>query len=275
MQITVCSWKEEYSLRVSNSRRIRFKYLFDHHRIKLGINQDGRSETGRLTELPGLAEEADGHKGPLLVPRLQALIEFRRRKGLLWVPLWSPKTFNWKKKNAQCKSDFQFSSVQSLSRVWLFVTPWTAAPQASLSIINSRSLLKLMSTESVMPSNPLILCCPLLLLPSIFPHIRVFSNESILCIRWPKYWNFSLATVLPMNIQGWFPLGLTGLISLQSKGLRDFTEDYSLGNSLSIALRKLSPGGRGRSHYIYDFWLGNIFNQAHISVKITVSHKDR
>ena len=66
----------------------------------------------------------------------------------------------------------------------------------------------------------------------------------------------------------WFDL-------LQSKGLRDFTEDYSLGNSLSIALRKLSPGGRGRSHYIYDFWLGNTFNQAHISVKITVSHKDR
>ena len=86
---------------------------------------------------------------------------------------------------------FQFSSVQSLSCVWLFVTPWTAARQASLSITNSRSLLKLMSIELVMPSNHLILCHPFLLLPSIFPSIRVFSNESVLCIRWPKYWSFS------------------------------------------------------------------------------------
>ena len=85
----------------------------------------------------------------------------------------------------------QFSSVQWLSCVQLFATPWTAAPQASLSIINSQSLFKLISTESVMPSNQLILCCPLLLLPSIFPSIRVFSNESALCIRWPKYWSFS------------------------------------------------------------------------------------
>ena len=78
-------------------------------------------------------------------------------------------------------------SVQSLSHVQLFVTPWTAALQASLSITNSWSLLKFMSIELVMPSNHLILCCPLLLLPSIFPSIRVFSNESVLCIRWPKY----------------------------------------------------------------------------------------
>ena len=84
-----------------------------------------------------------------------------------------------------------FSSVQSLSRIWLFVTPWTAACQASLSITNSQSLLKLMSIESVMPSNHLILCIPLLLLPSIFPSIRVFSNESVLRIRWPKYYDFS------------------------------------------------------------------------------------
>ena len=87
-----------------------------------------------------------------------------------------------------------FSSVQSLSRVWLFVTPWTAACQAFLSITNSLSLPKLMSIESVMPFNHLILCRPLLLLPSIFPSIRVFSNESALCIRWPKYWSFSFNT---------------------------------------------------------------------------------
>ena len=86
----------------------------------------------------------------------------------------------------------QFSSVQLLSRVWLFATPWIAARQASLSITNSRSLSRRKSIESVMPSNHLILCRPPLLLLSIFPSIRVFSNESALCIRWPKYWNFSL-----------------------------------------------------------------------------------
>ena len=86
---------------------------------------------------------------------------------------------------------FGFSSVQSLSRVRLFATPRTTVCQTSLSIINSRRLLKLMSTESLMPSNHLILCHPLLLLPSIFPSIRVFSNELVLCVRWPKYWSFS------------------------------------------------------------------------------------
>ena len=93
---------------------------------------------------------------------------------------------------------FQFSSVQSLSRVWLLETPWTAACQASLSITNSRNSPKLMSIESVMPSNHLILCRPLLLLPSIFPRVRVFSNESALHIRWPKYWSFSF-NISPSN----------------------------------------------------------------------------
>ena len=91
------------------------------------------------------------------------------------------------------------SSVQSLSHVWLFVTPWTTACQASLSITNSQSLLKLMSIKSVMPSNHLILCHPLLLLPSIFSSIRVFCNESVLRIRWPKYWSFRLSP--SMNIE--------------------------------------------------------------------------
>ena len=90
------------------------------------------------------------------------------------------------------------SSVQSLSRVRLFGTPWTAARQASLSITNSRSILKLMSIELVMPSNYLILCHPLLLLPSIFPNIRVFSNESALSIWWSKYWSFSF-NISPSN----------------------------------------------------------------------------
>ena len=93
---------------------------------------------------------------------------------------------------------FQFSSVQSLSHVRLFVTPWLAAHQASLSIANSRSSPKLMSIELVIPSNHLILCRPLLLLPPIPPSIRVFSNESALCIRWPKYWSFSFS-ISPSN----------------------------------------------------------------------------
>ena len=101
----------------------------------------------------------------------------------------------------------QFSSVQSLSRVRLFETPWTAARQASLSITNSRSSLKLICIESVMPSSHLILCCPLLLLPPIPPSIRVFSNESTLHMRWPKYWSFSF-TMSPSN-------EYTGLISFR------------------------------------------------------------
>ena len=93
-------------------------------------------------------------------------------------------------------------SVQSLSHVWLLPTPWTVAHQASLSITNSHSLLKLMSIESVMPSNHLILCHPLLLPPSIFPSIKAFSNESVLCIRWPKYWSFSFS-ISPSNEYSW------------------------------------------------------------------------
>ena len=91
------------------------------------------------------------------------------------------------------KYSLQLSSVQSLSHVQFFVNPWTATRQASLSITNYWSLFKLMSTELVIPSNRLILCCHLLILASIFPRIRVFSNESIICIRWPKYWIFSFS----------------------------------------------------------------------------------
>ena len=111
------------------------------------------------------------------------------------------------------------SSVQSLSHVQLFATPWTAACQASLSITNSRSLPKLMSIESVMPPNHLILCLPLLLLPSIFSSIRVFSSESVLRIRWPKYWSFSI-NISPSNeYSGLISFRMDWLISLLSKGL--------------------------------------------------------
>ena len=105
----------------------------------------------------------------------------------------------------------QFSSVQSLSVVQLFVTLWTIARQASLSITNSRSLLKLMSMELVMPSSHLILCHPLLFMPSIFPSIRVFSNEAVLCTRWPKYWSFSFS-ISPSN-------EYSGLISFRTDRL--------------------------------------------------------
>ena len=97
---------------------------------------------------------------------------------------------------------YQFSSVQSLSRVQLFATPWIAARQASLSITNSRSSLRLMSIESVMPSSHLILGRPLLLLPPIPPSIRVFSNESTLHMRWPKYWSYSFSIIPSKEIPG-------------------------------------------------------------------------
>ena len=113
----------------------------------------------------------------------------------------------------------QFSSVQSLSHVQLFMAPWTAVRQASLPITNSQSLPKHMSIVSVMPSNHLIFCCLLLLLHSIFPSIRVFSNESALHIRWPSIGVSTSTSVSPMNTQDWSPLGWTGWISLQSKGL--------------------------------------------------------
>ena len=111
---------------------------------------------------------------------------------------------------------YQFSSVQSLNHVRLFATPWMAACQASLSITNSWSLLKLVSIELVMPSNHLILCCPLLLLPSIFPSIRVFAPFTS---GGQNIGVSASASVLPMNIQDWFPLGWTSWTSLLSKGL--------------------------------------------------------
>ena len=137
---------------------------------------------------------------------------------------WISHGFTW-----ESSSSVHFS----LSRVWLFATPWTAAHQASLSITNSRSPPKPMYIESLMPSYHLILCSPLLLLPSIFPSIRVFSSESALCIRWPKYWSFSF-NISPFNehpgLQ--YPLGWTGLISLQSKGLSGVFSNTTLGTKL-------------------------------------------
>ena len=111
------------------------------------------------------------------------------------------------------------SSIRSLSCVRLFAIPWITAHQASLSITNSRGLLKLTPIESVMPSSHLILCCPILLLPPIPPSIRVFSNESTLCMRWPKYWSFSFIISPSIEHLGLISIRMDWWISLQSKGL--------------------------------------------------------
>ena len=132
----------------------------------------------------------------------------------------NPLIFLLKKKWRQCLyllRIVKFSSVQSLSRVQLFATPCTAARQASLSITNSQSLLKLMSIKSVMPSNHLILCHPLLP-PSIFPSIRVFSNESVLHIRWPKYWSFSFSISPSNEHSGLIPFRMDWLDLLDVQG---------------------------------------------------------
>ena len=157
---------------------------------------------------------------------------------------------------------------QSLSHVQLFATPWTAAYQASMSFTTFQSLLKLMSIKSMMPSNSLILCCPLLLLSSVFPSIRVFSNESVLCIRWLSIGASASGSVLPMNIQGWFSLGLTGWISLLSKRLsRVFSsitvwrhQFFGTQPFLSLALTS-----------VYDYWKNHSLDYTDLCQQSNVS----
>ena len=136
-----------------------------------------------------------------------------------WISFWNHELNKFNEVTQFWFCYIQFSLVQSLSHVWLFATPWIAAHQASLSITNSRSSLRLMSIESLMPSSHLILCHPLLLLLPIPPSIRVFSNESILRMRWPKYWGFSFSIIPSKEIPGLISFRWTGWISLQSKGL--------------------------------------------------------
>ena len=159
-------------------------------------------------------------------------------------------------KNHHTVFHHQFSSVQSLSHVLLFATPWTAARQASLSITNSWSLLKLKSVESVMPSSHLILRCPLLLLPPIFPSIRVFSNESALHIRWPKYCNFSFRITPSNEYSGllsfrvdWFDL-LAG-DSQESSPTPQFKSINSLVLSFLYGLTLT---------FIHDYWKNHCFD---------------
>ena len=166
----------------------------------------------------------------------------------------------------------QFSTVSH--HVWLFVTPWTVACQGSLSITNSGNLLKLMSIKLVMPSNHLIFCHSLFLLPSIFPSIRVFSNESVPPIRWHNIGVSASASVLPMNIQDWFPLGLTGWISLQFEGLsRDFSQEV-FRTSLqfkSINSSALSILYSPNLTFICDYWKNHSFDYIDLCQQSNVS----
>ena len=160
-----------------------------------------------------------------------------------------------------------FSSVQSLSRVLLFGTPWIAAHQASLSITNSRSSPRPTSIESVMPSNHLILCCPPLLLPPIPPSIRVFSNESTLCMRWPKYWSFSLIIIPSKKSQGWSPSEWTGWIS-ESKGL---WRVFSTPQFKSINFLALSFLHSPTLTSIHDYWENHSLDETELCWQNNVS----
>ena len=176
----------------------------------------------------------------------------------------------------------QFSSVQLLNHLWLFATQWTAAWQTSLSITNSWALLRLMSIESVMSSNHLILCYPLFLPPSIFPSIMVFSNESVHCIRSQSTGVSASASVLPMNIQDWLPLGWTGWIFMQSKELsrvfsNTIVQKYQffsaqLSNSVEIPLKianraALWPSNptSGHTHWGNQNWKRHVYPNVHCS----------
>ena len=150
------------------------------------------------------------------------------------------------------------SSVQLLSGVWLSVSPRTVARWDSLSITNSRSLFKLVSIESVMPSNHLILCRPLLLPPSIISRIRVFSNESVLRIRWPKYWSFSFSISPSNEYSGLVSLGWTGWISLSCP--RDSQESSSIAQFKNINSSGLSFLYSPTLTSIHDYWKNHSFN---------------
>ena len=210
--------------------------------------------------IPGLGRcPGGGHSNPLQYFCLENSMD----RGV-WraAAQWMAKNWTWlrglKSTHITLVTDFFISSVLSLSRVWLFATPWIATHQASLSITNSRSLLKLMSIESVMPSNGLILCYPLLLQPSIFPSIRVFSNGSAIRIRWSKYWNFSL-NIGPSSTY-------SGLISF----LMDWLDLHAVQGTLKSLLQHCSSKASNHRHSavflvptlasIHDYWKNHTFN---------------
>ena len=165
---------------------------------------------------------------------------------------------------------YQFSSVQSLSRVRLFVTPWIAARQASLSITNSQSSLKFMSIEWVMPSSHLILCLPLLLLPPIPPSIRVFSNESTPCMRWPKYWSFSFSIIPSKEIPGLisFRMDWLDLLAVQQTRSQESSTTPQFKSSNSSVLSFLhSPTLTS----IHDHWKNHSLDETDLCWQSNVS----
>ena len=161
-----------------------------------------------------------------------------------------------------------FVFVHSLSRVQLFSTPWTAAHQAGLSFTISQSLLKFMPIESVMPCNHLILCCALLLLPSILPSIRVFSNKSALHTGGQSIGHSASALVFPMTIQGWFPLGLTGLISMQSKELSRVFSSITVWRHQFFSTQHFLLSS---FHTAHDYWKNHSFDYMDLSWQSDVS----
>ena len=182
---------------------------------------------------------------PVRTPKLQLAAE-QLSTGECWIP---------PKKDNPCprvkKQQWQFSSVQSFSRGLLFATPWIAARQASLSITNSQSSLRFMSIESVMPSNHLILYLPLLLLPSILPSIRVFSNQSALLIRWPKYWSFSFSISLSNEYSGFISFKIDWLDLLAIQGtFKSLLQYHSSSINSSVLSFPYSPTLTS----IHDFW---------------------
>ena len=199
-------------------RYVCIKYLLEWAK-GLPLWLSGKKTHLPIASVPGWRRSPGGEGNPLRYFYLRNLMD----RGAWWAKVHGVEESDMTQRlnnNINIASDTQwFSSVQSLSRVLLFAAPWTAAYQASLSITNSWTLLKLMSIKLVMPTNHHILCYLLLLQHSIFPSIGVFFNESVIHIRWPSIGVSASASVLSMNIQNWFPLGLTGWITLQSKGL--------------------------------------------------------
>ena len=154
------------------------------------------------------------------------------------------------------------------SRVQLFVTPWAAARQASLSFTISQSLLKLMSTESVMPSNHLVLCCPLLLLPSIFTSIRVFFKESVLCIRWPKYWNFSFSISLFNEYSGLISFRVDWLDLLAVQGTLKSLLQYHNSKASILPVLSLLHGPNPTS--VHDYWKNHCYDHTDLCLLMCI-----
>ena len=168
-----------------------------------------------------------------------------------------------------------FSSVQLLSRVRLFATPWIAACQVSLSITNSRSSLRLMSIESVMPSSHLILCRPLLLLPPIPPSLKVFSNESTLRMRWPKYWSFSFSIIPSKEIPGLVSLRMDWLDLLAVQGIPKSLLQHHSSKALSHHSMANRWGNNGNSDRLYFLGLQNQMVTAAMKLKDTYSLEEK